>query len=124
MQVKNFGKGKNIADIILVLVLLIVGLSVFLIIELSRDAGDSVRVYSNGEFVGEYSLSVDGEYSLNGGNVCAFGIQNVNGVFSGKMKSEPIVGGNPPKQFSFGIIGKNSERTSCCGVILFGFYIR
>ena len=81
MQVKNFGKGKNIADIILVLVLLIVGLSVFLIIELSRDAGDSVRVYSNGEFVGEYSLSVDGEYSLNGGtNVLK--IENGNAYMS------------------------------------------
>ena len=81
MQVKNFGKGKNIADIILVLALLIVGLSVFLIIELSRDAGDSVRVYSNGEFVGEYSLSVDGEYSLTGGtNVLK--IENGNAYMS------------------------------------------
>ena len=81
MQVKNLGKGKNIADIILVLVLLIVGLSVFIIIELSRDAGDCVRVYSNGEFIGEYSLSEDGEYSLNGGTNVLI-IENGNAYMS------------------------------------------
>ena len=67
MQEKNLGKRKMTADIVLILVLLIVGLSVFLIIELTREAGAGVRVYSDGEIIAEYSLSVDGEYSINGG---------------------------------------------------------
>lgn len=67
MQEKNLGKRKITADIVLILVLLIVGLSVFLIIELTREAGAGVRVYSDGEIVAEYSLSFDGEYTLNGG---------------------------------------------------------
>lgn len=67
MQKKIFGNKKMIADIILIASVLIIALSVFLIVELSRKEGAFVRVSVNGERVAEYSLSVDGEYSLNGG---------------------------------------------------------
>ncbi|MBO5009684.1 MAG: NusG domain II-containing protein [Clostridia bacterium] len=67
MQKKIFGNKKMIADIILIAAVLIIALSVFLIVELSRKEGAFVRVSVNGERVAEYSLSVDGEYSLNGG---------------------------------------------------------
>ena len=68
MQEKNLGKRKMTADIVLILLLLIVGLSVFLIIELTREDGAGVRVYSDGDVVAEYSLSADGEYELGGGS--------------------------------------------------------
>ena len=67
MQKKIFGNKKMIADIILIAAVLIIALSVFLFVELSRKEGAFVRVSVNGERVAEYSLSVDGEYSLNGG---------------------------------------------------------
>ncbi|MBR3805873.1 MAG: NusG domain II-containing protein [Clostridia bacterium] len=67
MQKKIFGNKKMIADIILIAAVLVIALSVFLIVELSRNEGAFVRVSVNGERVAEYSLSVDGEYSLNGG---------------------------------------------------------
>ncbi|MBO5316433.1 MAG: NusG domain II-containing protein [Clostridia bacterium] len=67
MQKKIFGNKKMIADIILIAAVLVIALSVFLIVELSRKEGAFVRVSVNGERVAEYSLSVDGEYSLNGG---------------------------------------------------------
>lgn len=60
-------KRKFLYDIILVLALLLVGISVFFIVELSRSEGVLVRVSINGETAAEYSLSDDGEYSLNGG---------------------------------------------------------
>ena len=55
------------ADIILALLLLLVALSVFLIITLTKEAGASVRVEIDGREVAVLSLSEDGEYSLNGG---------------------------------------------------------
>lgn len=67
MQKKIFGNKKMIADIILIAAVLIIALFVFLFVELSRKEGAFVRVSVNGERVAEYSLSVDGEYSLNGG---------------------------------------------------------
>ena len=67
MQKKIFGNKKMIADIILIAAVLVIALSVFLFVELSRKEGAFVRVSVNGERVAEYSLSVDGEYSLNGG---------------------------------------------------------
>lgn len=67
MQKKLFGNKKMIADIILVAAVLVIALSVFLIVELSKKEGAFVRVSINGARVAEYSLSVDGEYSLNGG---------------------------------------------------------
>ena len=60
-------KKKIIADLALILVLVLVGLSVFLACELMGEAGEWVVVSVDGEEVGRYSLRVDGEYSLNGG---------------------------------------------------------
>ena len=64
---KILGDKKLIADIILIASVLLVGLSVFLIVNLTKEVGNSVRVSVDGRVVAEYSLSVDGEYSLNGG---------------------------------------------------------
>ena len=67
MLKKLFGNKKAVADVALVAALLVIALSVFLIVELSREEGELVRVSVDGQVVGEYSLSVDGEYELNGG---------------------------------------------------------
>ncbi len=67
MQKKIFGNKKLVADIILIAAILVIALSVFLVVELSKKDGSFVRVSINGETVARYSLSVDGEYSLNGG---------------------------------------------------------
>ena len=67
MLKKILGDKKLIADIILIASVLLVGLSVFLIVNLTKEVGNYVRVSVDGRVVGEYSLSVDGEYSLNGG---------------------------------------------------------
>ena len=58
---------KIIKDIILIAVLLVLGISVFLIIEYGREDGTHVKVTVNGELIAEYSLNEDGEYLLNGG---------------------------------------------------------
>lgn len=60
-------KRRARADIILALALLVVALSVFLIITLTREDGVLVRVEIDGEEAATYSLSEDGEYPLNGG---------------------------------------------------------
>ncbi len=61
------GKKKLVADIILISALLIIALSVFLIMELTRDDGAYAVVTVDGEEVARYSLADDGEYSINGG---------------------------------------------------------
>ena len=62
------GRGKRIiADVTLLLALVLVGLSVFLVSELSGEAGEWAVVRIDGEEVGRYSLLCDGEYELNGG---------------------------------------------------------
>ena len=58
---------KLLSDIILIGVLLIVSLSVFLVISLTKEEGTTAVVYVDGVIVAEYSLSVDGKYELNGG---------------------------------------------------------
>lgn len=68
MQKKIFGNKKPVADIVLIAAILVIALSVFLVKELSRKDGESVRVSIDGEVVAEYSLSADAEYSLNGGS--------------------------------------------------------
>lgn len=60
-------KKKLIGDLILILVLLLVGLLMFFMIKLTRSKGQTVLVTVNGERVAEYSLSNEGEYSINGG---------------------------------------------------------
>ena len=64
---KILGNKKLCADVILVLSLLALGLSVFLITTLTREEGSTVIVSVNGDDKCEYSLSQNGEYSLNGG---------------------------------------------------------
>ncbi len=58
---------KLLSDIILVGVLLIIGLSVFLIWYLGGTKGSTAVVTVDGKRVGEYPLSVDGVYYLNNG---------------------------------------------------------
>ena len=60
-------KKKIIYDIILGAALLLVALSAFLFVELSRDAGSIVTVEINGEPFASYPLGEDGRYELSGG---------------------------------------------------------
>ena len=64
---ERIGKKRIIADAILVCSLLLVSLSVFLIMNAAKREGAYARVTVDGEEVARYSLSEDGEYSLNGG---------------------------------------------------------
>lgn len=54
-------------DVLLISVLLCLSLIFLLIVMLTKREGAVVRVELSGETVAEYSLSDDGEYSLNGG---------------------------------------------------------
>ena len=67
MLKKIVSNKKLMADIILIGTLLIVSLSVFLIINLTKEEGAMAVVTVDGQKVAEYPLSRDGEYSLNGG---------------------------------------------------------
>ncbi len=67
MQRKIFGGKIKLADIILVLSLLTLAFSVFIIVEITRDTGETVAVIIDGRESGLYSLGDDGEYPLNGG---------------------------------------------------------
>ncbi len=63
----NSKRKKLFADITLIFVVLLLGLSVFLIAKLTSREGEYVSVkVGDGEAV-RYPLSVDGEYELNGG---------------------------------------------------------
>ena len=62
------GNKKMIADIVLVGSLLLIGLSVLLFTTLTREEGEMAVVTVDGVVVGEYPLSRDGEYSINGGS--------------------------------------------------------
>lgn len=63
----SVGKKKVFADIILICILLVLALSVFLVVELTRREGAYVVVSIDGGEVCRYSLSEDGEFALNGG---------------------------------------------------------
>ncbi len=69
MQTKdNKTRSKHlIYDAILVLVLLVLGLSALLIFKSCAKVGTYVSVSVGGEVVGEYPLSLDAYYELNGG---------------------------------------------------------
>ena len=54
-------------DLILIGALLVISLGVLLITTLTRREGGYVEIEKNGELIATYSLSVNGEYSLNGG---------------------------------------------------------
>ena len=60
-------KKRISADTILILGLLIAGLLLFLLIKLTKSDGTCVAVSVGGNVVATYSLSEDGEYSINGG---------------------------------------------------------
>lgn len=64
-----FGKRKKTLfyDVLLVLIILALALSVFLIFRLTRKGGAYAQVTVGGEVVAEYSLSENGEFSINGG---------------------------------------------------------
>ena len=63
----SVGKKKVFADIIRICILLVLALSVFLVVELTRREGAYVVVSIDGGEVCRYSLSEDGEFLLNGG---------------------------------------------------------
>ena len=96
---------KFLYDIILVFALLCVGLFVFLIVILSREDGLAVRVKAEDTTVGEFSLSEDGEYSLNGGT-------NILVIKDGKayMKEASCPDGLCKRQ---GKISHSGERILC-----------
>ncbi len=68
MLKKFLGNKKMVADVILIASVLLVSLSVLLIFTLTRETGAFARVTVDGMVVGEYPLSVDGEYILNDGS--------------------------------------------------------
>lgn len=63
----SVGKKRIFADIVLICIFLVLALSVFLIVELTRREGAYVIVSVDGGEVCRYSLSEDGEFLLNGG---------------------------------------------------------
>lgn len=67
MLKKFFGDKKHIADVILIASLLVIAISVFLFVFLSRVEGSTATVYIKDKKVAEYSLAVDGVYYLNDG---------------------------------------------------------
>ena len=105
MLEKIFGNRKLFADITLIAILLVLSLSAFIITELLREDGVFVRVSVNGEVVAEYSLSVDGEYALNGGT-------NILVIENGEAY---IKWANCPKQICVkdGKISRAGERITC-----------
>ena len=54
-------------DLILIGALLVISIGVLLITTLTRREGGYVEVEQSGRVIATYSLSIDGEYSLNGG---------------------------------------------------------
>ena len=54
-------------DLILIGALLVISIGVLLVTTLTRREGGYVEVEQSGQIVATYSLSIDGEYSLNGG---------------------------------------------------------
>ncbi|MBQ7332974.1 MAG: NusG domain II-containing protein [Clostridia bacterium] len=60
-------KKRLIFDLALVLCLLLFALVLFFVTRKTNDGGTFVRVTLGGELVAEYSLEINGEYTLNGG---------------------------------------------------------
>lgn len=59
-------KKRRLADVLVIVFFLVVSLLLFLLIG-KRKEGSEVRVMVEGKEIGVYSLSRDGEFSLNGG---------------------------------------------------------
>lgn len=57
----------KLRDIILIASILLIALAAFLFIELGKEEGARVVVAVEGQEIATYSLSENGEYSLNGG---------------------------------------------------------
>ena len=57
---------RRLADVLVIVFFLVVSLLLFLLIG-KRKEGNEVRVMVEGKEIGVYSLSRDGEFSLNGG---------------------------------------------------------
>lgn len=55
-------------DVCLILFLLLVSVTLYFLLSHNGEQGNKVIVAVNGVQSGEYSLSLDGEYSLNGGS--------------------------------------------------------
>ena len=96
---------KYIFSAILIFSLLAIGICSYFIIEATKEEGAAVVVSVGGEEVAEYSLKIDGEYTLNGGtnilvieNGCAY------------MKSADC-----PKQYcvNYGKINRTNEKIVC-----------
>lgn len=102
---QNKENSKLTNDLLLILILLCLSLSVFLVVELSRKPGETVRVSVNGEWVAEYSLNRDGEYVLNGGT-------NVLVISEGRayMKYADCPDGFCKRQ---GAVSKTRKRITC-----------
>lgn len=66
-EANNTAKKRFVFDVALVLCLLLFALVLFFVFRTGADVGASVRVSVDGEFYAEYPLSVNAEYSLNGG---------------------------------------------------------
>lgn len=67
MQTKIDKKTRLVADIVLIVLLLAVGLSAILITKLTTEDGYEATVTVNGETVGSYPLSENGRFEINGG---------------------------------------------------------
>ena len=65
---KNNGKTKYRADVIVVSVILLISLLLLLTVTLTMKKGASVRAEVDGVTVGEYPLSINGTFTLNGGS--------------------------------------------------------
>lgn len=67
MQTNIDKKSRLIADIVLIVLLLAVGLSAIFILRAVRGDGSAAVVSVDGEEVARYRLDTDGRYELNGG---------------------------------------------------------
>jgi len=66
-EAKLVRRKRLIFDLALVLSLLLFSLILFFVFNKTKDAGAFVKVSVGGVAVAEYSLSIDGQYVLNGG---------------------------------------------------------
>lgn len=66
---KNYKmSAKTRFDIILIVSLVLCSAAVFAVMLILREGGEYVEVQLDGETVGEYSLALDGEYSIRDGS--------------------------------------------------------
>ena len=98
-------KRKFLFDCILIGALLCIGLSALFILRACSQVGTKVRVWVDNAVIAEYPLSVDGEYSINGGT-------NVLEIKDGAAR---VIYADCPKQVcvSRGRISHDYERIVC-----------